>query len=66
MRCYNCKKKTMPINCKYCKVDLCVRCLLPEIHNCCNLNDCKIQSRVSLSNQLNDNKMVGDKLQYRI
>ena len=66
MRCDTCRKKTIPITCKYCNIDFCIRCLLPETHECKNLKECKIQSRATLSNQLNDNKLVGDKVRYRI
>ncbi len=34
MPCFKCKKKGIPINCKYCNYDFCSRCIILEIHNC--------------------------------
>ena len=66
MRCMYCKKKTFPIDCKYCKLQLCTRCLLPEVHNCVNIQDCKNQYKESLSKQLISNKTVVEKIHNKI
>ena len=34
MPCFKCKKKGIPINCKYCNYGFCSRCIVLEIHNC--------------------------------
>lgn len=34
MPCLNCKRKGIPIDCKYCKLGFCSRCIVLEIHNC--------------------------------
>jgi predicted nucleic acid binding AN1-type Zn finger protein len=34
MPCFRCKKKGIPINCKYCNCNFCSRCIILEIHNC--------------------------------
>ena len=34
MPCFKCKKKGIPINCKYCNLGFCSRCIVLEIHEC--------------------------------
>ena len=34
MPCFKCKKKGIPIDCKYCGLGFCSRCIVIEIHNC--------------------------------
>ena len=40
-KCLKCKKnKCLIIECIYCNLNYCTRCLQPEIHNCENLKNC--------------------------
>lgn len=34
MPCLKCKKRGIPIECKYCKLCFCSRCIVLEIHEC--------------------------------
>jgi len=34
MPCFKCKKKGIPIDCKYCGLGFCSRCIVIEIHQC--------------------------------
>jgi len=34
MPCFKCKKKGIPIDCKYCNSGFCSRCIVLEIHAC--------------------------------
>jgi predicted nucleic acid binding AN1-type Zn finger protein len=34
MPCFKCKKKGIPIDCKYCNLGFCSRCIVLEIHGC--------------------------------
>ena len=34
MPCFKCKKKGIPIDCKYCNLGFCSRCIVLEIHEC--------------------------------
>ena len=38
MPCFKCKKKGIPINCKYCGLGFCSRCIVLEIHECKGIN----------------------------
>lgn len=40
MKCKNCKKKKLTIECKWCKEEYCTSCIQVEIHNCCNMEEC--------------------------
>ncbi len=34
MPCLKCKKKGIPMICKYCNLGFCSKCILLEMHNC--------------------------------
>lgn len=34
MRCENCKKKGIPLQCKFCNKGFCCSCIQLEVHNC--------------------------------
>lgn len=34
MPCFKCKKRGIPIECKYCNLGFCSRCIVLEIHEC--------------------------------
>jgi predicted nucleic acid binding AN1-type Zn finger protein len=34
MPCFKCKKKGIPIECKYCNLCFCSRCIVLETHEC--------------------------------
>ncbi len=38
MPCFKCKKKGIPIDCKYCGLGFCSRCIVLEIHECNGIN----------------------------
>lgn len=38
MRCANCKKKGIPLTCKFCSNSFCTSCIQLEIHNCNGIN----------------------------
>ena len=40
MRCKNCKKKKVTIECKWCKEEYCTSCIQVEEHNCSNIEEC--------------------------
>ena len=52
MPCFKCKKKGIPINCKYCKYDFCSRCIVLEIHNCEGIKHKKEKELKELNNKL--------------
>ena len=47
MPCFKCKNKGIPINCKYCNLRFCSKCIQLEIHNCSGL---KLKKENSLKN----------------
>jgi hypothetical protein len=52
MPCFKCKKKGIPIICKYCNLGFCYRCIQLEIHVCEGLDLKKKNSLDNLKNQL--------------
>tara|TARA_Y100000591_G_C21729143_1_gene643070 strand:- start:124 stop:327 length:204 start_codon:yes stop_codon:yes gene_type:complete len=63
MRCKFCKKKkSILIDCKYCKNEYCSKCINIIDHKCKNADDCKKRKRDELENKLNSEKVVADKI----
>ena len=52
MGCSLCKKKGIPIDCKYCLGKFCSRCINLEQHNCKGIEDYKKFHRENLQKQL--------------
>ena len=52
MPCFKCKKKGIPIDCKYCGLGFCSRCIVLEIHVCECLDLKKKNSLDNLKDQL--------------
>jgi hypothetical protein len=52
MPCFKCKKKGIPIPCKYCNLSFCSRCIQLEIHNCSGSDIKKQDSLEKLKCQL--------------
>ena len=49
---FKCKKKRIPINCKYCNHGFCSRCIILEIHNCEGIKQKKEKELKELNNKL--------------
>ena len=63
MRCNFCKKKkSILLDCKYCKIDFCAKCIDILNHQCNNLDDCKKRKRDELENKLYSEKVEGLKI----
>lgn len=63
MRCKFCnKKKSILIECKYCKSKLCSKCITLEIHNCIKIEDCKKRKRDELKDRLDIEKSEQNKI----
>lgn len=63
-KCHYChSSKGMKLICKFCKKSYCTSCLMPEVHNCDNMEDCLSCSRSSLSNELLKNKCIKPKIE---
>ena len=63
MRCIKCrKKKSILIECKYCKNEYCSFCCLPEIHKCKNINICKKRKLDELETKLESEKIEKNKI----
>ena len=52
MRCQCCKKKGIPIDCKYCTKHFCSRCINLEEHKCEGLQSWKDDYKKRLEKQL--------------
>ena len=55
MPCLKCKKKGIPIPCKYCNLSFCSRCIQLEIHNCSG-SDIKKQDSLEITTLIQDDK----------
>lgn len=67
MRCAFCKKNThLPMECKSCAVNLCIKCYAPEKHACEKIDEYIFNLKVSLKDQLQSNICKSDKLKFRI
>ena len=63
-RCGKCNKKSIMLDCcKFCKVDLCLKCLSPVRHNCEKIGEWKSKGKEELSEQLMSNKCVQRKVE---
>ena len=52
-RCSFCRKKcATPHECGYCHTEVCVSCILPEVHNCENIENMKSKKRDVLAGKL--------------
>lgn len=59
MRCKFCKKKkSILLDCRYCKKDYCSKCIDIISHKCSNLDDCKKRKKNELENRLNSEKSI--------
>ena len=58
MPCFKCKKKGIPIICKYCNLGFCYRCIQLEIHAC---NGLQLKRQDSLDNLENKLKFKKEK-----
>jgi hypothetical protein len=63
-RCQNCKTNTngLEMTCKYCQSITCVKCIMPEIHNCEKFDECKTESKLRIEQELLKNKYEKRKL----
>ena len=52
MPCDKCKKKGIPIPCKYCKGEFCSRCIQLEVHTCDGIEKSKQDHLSNLKKQL--------------
>ena len=62
MKCNFCKKKSITLDCKWCKNNYCSRCILLEIHNCEYITNCKLESIKNLENKLQKEKTIDIKI----
>lgn len=65
MRCPKCSKKTSiseATECKWCKKEYCMYCLLPEKHDCSQLEEIREQKKLLLGEQLV--KIEKDKINF--
>lgn len=65
MRCDFCKKKCIPLACKWCGNNYCVKCIMLETHECEHLLNCKLESLKNLKTKLEKEKTTDIKL-YKI
>jgi len=64
-RCQKCKRHTegLEMTFKYCDCCvLCVKCIMPEIHNCEKFDECKTESKLRIEQELLKNKCEKRKL----
>ena len=53
MPCQRCRKKCgVPMNCKYCGGDFCMKCFRLEVHNCIGIETKKEEQRKELKDKL--------------
>jgi predicted nucleic acid binding AN1-type Zn finger protein len=52
MGCDKCKRKGVPIDCKYCEQHFCPRCIQLEVHNCDGIQKRKDEHLKQLEKQL--------------
>ena len=52
MPCFRCKRKGIPINCRFCDSGFCSRCIDLSIHNCSGLDEYKNEKKKILEKQL--------------
>ena len=53
MPCQRCRKKCgVPMNCKYCGGDFCIKCFRLEVHNCIGIETKKEEQRKELKDKL--------------
>jgi predicted nucleic acid binding AN1-type Zn finger protein len=63
MRCTLCKKKkSILLDCNYCKNEYCSTCIDISKHLCDNLNDYKEKKRNELKNKLNSERTLERKI----
>ena len=55
-KCELCAKKKMLMDCKYCRLNFCLNCLIPELHKCSNISNCQEMQRDALKKTLEKNK----------
>lgn len=55
-KCGLCNKKNMLMDCKYCRLNFCLKCLIPELHKCANISNCQEMQRDALKITLEKNK----------
>jgi predicted nucleic acid binding AN1-type Zn finger protein len=51
-RCVNCKKKGIPITCKYCTNGYCSSCIQLEIHKCSGIETKNNEEKTNLEKKL--------------
>ena len=68
MRCGFCKKKCglCVFKCKYCNIDFCSSCRMPEVHQCINMDNLKHIQNDKLKTKLMKEKTVSDKIETRL
>lgn len=62
-KCGMCKKKTYMVECcKFCQVELCLKCLSPVRHSCERIDEWKSKGKEELAKELMSNKCVSSKV----
>jgi hypothetical protein len=62
-RCMCCKSlKGLKLTCKFCDMNYCTFCLMPEKHKCIKLDDCESIAKQRLDIELYKNKCIGSKV----
>ena len=63
MRCKNCrKKKSILLECRYCKIEFCTRCIELENHKCKKIDECRKIKRETLETKLLSEKTFKNKI----
>lgn len=63
-RCQHCKKKcAMPMECKQCQIQLCVKCYRPEAHKCEKLEHFIRLKKLDHIKNLESSKCVSTKME---
>jgi hypothetical protein len=63
MKCKNCrKKKSILLECKYCNIGFCGKCIELDIHNCKKIDECRKRKRDELENKLLSEKSIENKV----
>lgn len=63
MKCKNCrKKKSILLDCNYCNIGFCGRCIELEIHKCKKIDECRKRKRDTLETKLLSEQTLKSKI----